>query len=129
MILGIGIDAVRVSRLEKWAARPALLERYFDPREIEKAQERGRGMAASLAARFAAKEAFVKALGTGFAGILLRDIMVLNPLNRRPGLDLEGSALGAMRAAGAGRAHLSLTHEGDLAIAMVMLEERDGRGS
>ncbi|MDR0599578.1 MAG: holo-ACP synthase [Treponema sp.] len=122
MIVGVGVDAVKVSRLEKWAADSALLERFFDPREISAVRERGGGMVRSLAARFAAKEAFVKALGTGLAGIVLRDIMVLNPLDRRPELTLEGSALEALRVSGGTRAHLSLTHEGDMAIALVVVE-------
>jgi holo-[acyl-carrier protein] synthase len=122
VIVGIGIDAVRVSRLEKWAADPAILERFFDSREIKTVTDRGRGMVRSLAARFAAKEAFCKALGTGFAGIALRDIMVLNPRDQRPELVLEGTALKALRTAGAERIHVSLTHEKDLAIAQVVLE-------
>ncbi|MDR2470835.1 MAG: holo-ACP synthase [Treponema sp.] len=122
MITGIGVDAVTISRLEKWAASEPILERFFHPREIENIREKGRGMAASLAARFAAKEAFCKALGTGFAGIALRDIMVLNGNGGKPELFAEGSALEAMRAAGAGRVHLSLTHEGNIAIAQVVLE-------
>jgi holo-[acyl-carrier protein] synthase len=122
VIVGIGIDAVTVSRLEKWAADSAILERFFDSREIKTVKDRGKGMVRSLAARFAAKEAFCKALGTGFTGIALRDIMVLNPQDQRPELKLEGSALRAVQAAGAERVHVSLTHEGDLAIAQVVLE-------
>ncbi|MDR2662064.1 MAG: holo-ACP synthase [Treponema sp.] len=122
MIVGIGVDAVTVSRLEKWAANPRILERFFDRREIETAGERGGGMVRSLAVRFAAKEAFGKALGTGFAGIALKDIMVLNRRDTRPELQTEGTALAAMKAAGARKAHVSLTHEGDLAVAVVVLE-------
>jgi len=132
MIGGIGIDAVKISRMEKWAANPLLLDRFFNPREIAALKERGKGMTSSLAAsslaasslatRFAAKEAFAKALGTGLAGIVLKDIMVLNGLNNKPELILEGSALAAMKTFGANKAHLSLTHEGDTAIALVILE-------
>jgi holo-[acyl-carrier protein] synthase len=122
MIGGIGIDAVKISRMGKWADNPLLLGRFFNLREIETTKKRGNGMSSSLAARFAAKEAFVKALGTGLAGIVLKDIMVLNGLNEKPELVLEGSALAAMKTFGARRAHLSLTHEGDTAIALVILE-------
>ena len=122
MIVGIGIDAVKISRLEKWAGDPALLERFFDARELNIVRERGKGMVRSLAARFAAKEAFCKALGTGLAGIALKDIMVLNRQDERPRFHLEGSALAAMKTAGAGQVHLSLTHEGDMALASVVLE-------
>jgi holo-[acyl-carrier protein] synthase len=122
MIVGIGVDAVTVSRLEKWAADPGILERFFDSREIKVVRERGRGMVRSLAARFAAKEAFGKALGTGLAGISLKDIMIVNGQDIRPELTTEGSALEAMKAAGAEKVHVSLTHEGDLAVAVVILE-------
>jgi holo-[acyl-carrier protein] synthase len=122
MIGGIGIDAVKISRMEKWADNPLLLGRFFNPREIETIRERGKKMSGSLAARFAAKEAFAKALGTGLAGIVLKDIMILNGRNEKPELTLEGSALAAMKTFGAKRAHLSLTHEGDTAIALVILE-------
>jgi holo-[acyl-carrier protein] synthase len=122
VIVGIGIDAVTVSRLEKWAANPAILERFFDEREIAVVRERGKGMARSLAVRFAAKEAFGKALGTGLAGIVLKDIMILNGQDKRPEMKLEGSALTAMKVAGAEKVFVSLTHEGDMAIASVVLE-------
>ena len=122
MITGIGIDAVQISRMKKWEINNDLLERYFDTRELDYIRERGKGMTRSLAAHFAAKEAFGKALGTGFAGIELRDIMVLNRKDERPVLHVEGSALEAMKKAGAGTAHLSLTHDGDMALAFVVLE-------
>ncbi|MCL1815052.1 MAG: holo-ACP synthase [Treponema sp.] len=122
MIVGIGIDAVQISRLEKWIHDPDLLERFFNARELETVHERGKGMIRSLAARFAAKEAFGKALGTGLAGIVLKDIMVLNRQDEKPLLHLEGSAMEAMKRAGAKQIHLSLTHDGDTALASVILE-------
>jgi holo-[acyl-carrier protein] synthase len=76
----------------------------------------------SLAARFAAKEAFGKALGTGLAGIVLKDIMVKNRHNGQPVVLVSGTALSALRNRGAGKIHISLTHERDNAIAMVVLE-------
>ena len=123
MIVGIGIDAVQISRMEKWAANQDLLERYFDERELSIIRERGKGIIQSLAAHFAAKEAFTKALGTGIAGIVLKDIMVLNIRDERPFLHLERSALKAMKTAGADKAHVSLTHEGNIALASVILEK------
>jgi holo-[acyl-carrier protein] synthase len=76
----------------------------------------------SLAARFAAKEALGKALGTGLAGIVLKDIMVVNLHNGRPEIKVFGTAQDALRRIGAERLHISLTHEKDNAIAMVVLE-------
>jgi holo-[acyl-carrier protein] synthase len=122
VIIGIGVDVVHVNRLERWLAIPGLLERYFHPQELSTALERGAGATLSLAARFAAKEAFGKALGTGLAGIVLKDIMVANRFNGRPEVQLFNTARRALEKSGALRVHISLTHEQDNAIAMVVLE-------
>ena len=68
MIIGIGIDVVHVYRLERWAEIPGLFQRFFHPDELEIALARGETGVLSLAARFAAKEAYGKALGTGRGG-------------------------------------------------------------
>ena len=122
MIAGIGIDAVQISRMEKWANNTVLLERFFDNREILVIRDRGKDMIRSLASHFAAKEAFGKALGTGIMGLTLKDIMILSRKNERPILHVEGSALEAMKISGANKVHVSLTHDGDLALAFVVLE-------
>lgn len=125
MIKGIGVDVVHVHRLEHWLKIPGLLERYFHPHELETARSRGHGMAVSLAARFAAKEAFGKALGTGLKDIVLKDIMVVNRHNGQPEIEVFGTALAALQKCGANKIHLSLTHEHDNAIAMIVLEQVD----
>ncbi len=125
MIKGIGVDVVHVHRLEHWIKVPGLLERYFHPHELETARSRGHGMAVSLAARFAAKEAFGKALGTGLKDIVLKDIMVVNRHNGQPEIEVFGTALAALQKSGANKIHLSLTHEHDNAIAMIVLEQVD----
>ncbi|MDR1178156.1 MAG: holo-ACP synthase [Spirochaetaceae bacterium] len=122
MISGIGIDVVHVQRLEKWLGRPGLLERYFHPDELELSLSRGKGAALSLAARFAAKEAFGKALGTGLAGIVLKDILVVNSHNGKPEIRLFATARAALTRAGASKVHVSLTHERDNALALIVLE-------
>jgi len=122
LITGVGIDIVQIRRMERWRQRPGLLERYFHPQELAAAFSRGRGANHSLAARFAAKEAFGKALGTGFAGMVLKDIMVVSHPNGRPELHVAGTAMEALRQSGANRIHLSLTHEQDNAVAVVVLE-------
>ena len=122
MIAGIGVDAVQISRMKKWADNPDLLERFFDARELLVLRERGKGITRSVASHFAAKEAFCKALGTGFSGIVLKDIMVLNQKDERPVLFAEGSALEALKASGISKVHISLTHDGDIALAFVVLE-------
>jgi holo-[acyl-carrier protein] synthase len=121
MIKGIGVDMVRIPRLDRWRNKPGLMERYFHPEELASLETRGH-RTASLAARFAAKEAFGKALGTGLAGIALKDIMVTNRSGGKPDLKLCGSAERALRKSGAHRIHISLTHEGDYAVAVVVLE-------
>ena len=123
MITGIGVDIVKVQRMNRWRRTPGLLERYFHPHELTTALSRGNSADLALAARFAAKEAYGKALGTGFEGIVLSDIMVNNHHNGRPEIHLFGSALAAFKKSGATRIHLSLTHERDYAVAMVVLEE------
>jgi holo-[acyl-carrier protein] synthase len=122
LIRGIGVDVVHVRRMERWRQTSGLLERYFHPEELSAALSRGAGADLSLAARFAAKEAFGKALGTGLAGIVLKDIMVINRHNGRPEIQVFGTARRALDRSGANRMHLSLTHEQDNAIAMVVLE-------
>ena len=122
MIAGVGIDVVHVHRMERWRRTPGLLERYFDPEELKIALEKKSSASLSLAARFAAKEAFGKALGRGLAGIELKDIMVKNKHNGQPEIFVSGTALAALEENGAKHIHLSLTHERDNAIAMVVLE-------
>jgi holo-[acyl-carrier protein] synthase len=122
VILGIGVDVVHVRRIAHWLSVPGLPERFFHPDELSSARSRGTSTALSLAARFAAKEAFGKAIGTGLRGVRLADIRVINNHNGRPDMRLYGSALEKFRALGCSSIHLSLTHESDNAIAMVVLE-------
>lgn len=125
MIRGIGIDVVQVSRMRAWIDRPELLTRFFHPSEVESVMNRGDGSVLSLSARFAAKEAFGKALGTGLRNLSLREVYVSNDELGKPALQLEGSALEAMRRIGGDRVFLSLTHEQDNAIAMIVIEGDD----
>lgn len=120
MILGIGTDLVENRRLERWLAQPGLLARYFTPAELADV-ETSSHPAASLAARFAAKEAFGKALGTGLAGLALRDIETRRAANGRPDLIVAGAARRALETRKA-RVHLSLSHEEAYSIAFVVLE-------
>jgi holo-[acyl-carrier protein] synthase len=128
MIVGIGLDVVHVDRLDRWRRTPGLLERFFNEEELATALSRGSGASLSLAARFAAKEAFGKAIGTGLAGITLKNILVYNNHNGKPCMRLSGNALEALERAGGEIVHLSLTHERDNALAMVVIEGgSDGR--
>jgi holo-[acyl-carrier protein] synthase len=122
MILGVGIDIVHVGRIRHWESVPGLVERFFHPDEVVDARSRGAGESLSLAARFAAKEAFGKALGTGLVGIRLGDIQVVNDRNGRPEIVLHGTALARLDAVGGARVHVSLTHERDNAVAVAVIE-------
>lgn len=125
MIRGVGIDVVRIDRMRSWISQPSLLARYFHPREVETIRSRGGGAAMAIATRFAAKEAFAKALGSGLRGMNLRDMQVVNDQLGKPDMVLHGKAKEAFERIGGTRVFLSLTHESDNAIAMVVIEGDD----
>ena len=123
MIAGIGTDIADVRRFEKWVNNPEMLERFFN----EKEQSSAGSMAAKCqhyAARFAAKEAFSKALGTGIAGFSLKDVYITKNSEGKPSLNIEGAALSLMKERlGECTALVSLSHEKDYAVAFVVLEK------
>lgn len=124
MIVAMGIDLVEISRLREVFARRGdrFRRRVFTAPEIAYCESRTAKME-SYAARFAAKEAAMKALGTGWGdGVGWRDIEVLRSPTGVPELRFYGRALERLNELGARRAHLSLTHARDLAIAQVILE-------
>jgi holo-[acyl-carrier protein] synthase len=124
MIIAIGIDLVEVSRLEEVFARRGdrFRARVFTESEINYCESLGSKFA-SYAARFAAKEAVMKALGTGWSeGVGWKDIEVVSQPAIAPAIELHNRALDRMREIGAARVHVSLTHSGDLAMAQVVLE-------
>ena len=125
MILGTGIDVTDVARLEQAVARYGrrLLERVFTPREIEYCQSR-KNRFERYAARFAAKEAGMKALGTGWRrGVRWRDLEVVNLPGGKPTLRLTGAAAEVARKLNVRNIALSLTHTATQAIAQVILED------
>ncbi len=124
MIIGVGIDSVSVSRIARLMERYGnrFLEKIFTREEIARSRGRRDG-AQYFAARFAAREAFFKALGTGWGrGIPLKDVSVETAESGRPSLILSERALEAARSRGATVSHLSLSHEADFAQAIVILE-------
>ena len=127
MILGSGIDLVEIARIQQSLERfgKRFLERVYT--EAEQAYcLRKRKAAESLAARFAAKEAGAKALGTGISrGVNWLEIEVVREPGGRPTLRFHGRAAQIAEQLGVVHAALSLTHTGDLAMASVLLE--DGR--
>jgi len=127
MIVGSGIDLVEIARIQHSVDRygDRFLDRVYT--QAEKAYcMRKRNAAESLAARFAAKEAGAKALGTGISqGVNWLEIEVVREPSGRPGLQFHGRAAGRAESMGVRNAALSLTHTGALAMASVVLE--DGR--
>jgi holo-[acyl-carrier protein] synthase len=124
MIRGIGVDIVKVDRIEqaveRWGDR--FLKRIFTPAEIERCQQRARP-AQCLALRFAAKEAFAKALGLGMRqGLRWRDIEVVHDHLGKPDLLLHNQAQRLLEAVEASRTWLSLSDERESALAVVVLE-------
>lgn len=121
-ILGHGIDAVAVSRIERMMSDHAdrFLERCFTPEERSRG-EHTRRYAEHIAARFAAKEAAMKALGTGLtSGIAWTDFSVHIEPSGRPALVVAGAALAIATQRGITEWWLSLTHTDDLALASVI---------
>jgi holo-[acyl-carrier protein] synthase len=117
-VIHTGIDVVQVARLEAALERwPRLAERLFTAGERRYAAGRPRPLE-SLAARFAAKEATMKALGKGWPRISWQDIEVVRGKGR-PELRLTGRAAAL---AGGGRLAVSLAHDGGVAVAHVILE-------
>lgn len=120
-IVGIGVDVVSISRFTAVLARsPRLAERLFTAQELRTADGVPR-RPDSLAARFAAKEAVAKALGAP-TGLTWHDCVVVVDDTGRPGLELHGSVAAAADGRGVRATHLSLSHDGDVAIAQVILE-------
>ena len=122
MILGVGIDVVHVERIRRWRHIEGLYERFFHAEELASALPHDEVKILSLAARFAAKEAFGKAIGSGLRHFALRDIAVLNDSNGKPFMMLTGAAEAAFKDFGGGRLVCSLSHERDNALAVVIIE-------
>ena len=125
MIYGIGIDLVRVSRIERvierWGER--FVDRVFTADEANVCQGRPYPFSA-FALRFAAKEAFSKALGLGMRkGLRWKEIEVFNYPSGKPCLKLHGASLEICHREGIHNIHLSLSDEGEYGTAFVVLEK------
>jgi len=124
LIVGLGIDVVEVARMAGALSRHG---DHFERRvftDAERAACRTRGdRVLALAARFAAKEACLKALGTGWAeGVGFKDVEVVREGNQPPHLVLHGEAARLAAVKGVTRSHVSLTHQPGIAAAVVVLE-------
>ena len=124
MIISIGIDIIEVSRVRETIARtPRFAERVFTAAERAYCESRGAVAAQHYAARFAAKEAALKALQTGWrGGISWQDVEIASRDSGAPYLILHGPVRELFEKSGASAAHLSMSHTSEHAIAQVVLE-------
>ncbi len=123
-VRGIGVDICKVERIADSLARfgERMEKRLFTPGELAYARQH-KDPLPHLAARFAAKEAASKALGTGMSGgVGWTQIEVVQPGGRVPTLTLTGAALARFEAIGATTSHLTLSHDGGMAVACVVME-------
>lgn len=119
MIVGVGCDLVPIERLAAALRRwPRLAERLFTPGE----QRDGGGRPATLAGKFAAKEACLKALGTGLSNCRWTEVEVLREPGGAPGMHLHGGARRLADERRVARIHVSIAHDAGLAMAQVVAE-------
>jgi holo-[acyl-carrier protein] synthase len=124
MIVSIGIDIVEVYRIRDTIARtPRFVDRVFTKNERAYCEGKEAAAFQSYAGRFAAKEAFLKALRTGWRGkITWHDVEVVSDENGVPYLNITGEAKKILTKHGANRVHISISHTADHAVAQVLLE-------
>lgn len=125
MVLGTGVDVVEVGRIAAAVERRGVrfLERVFTRRELAEAR-RGRARYQSLAGRFAAKEAVLKALGTGLRACRWRDVEVRRGDGGAPEVVLGERLAARARAIGVARLHVSISHSRGHAVAVAVAEGR-----
>jgi holo-[acyl-carrier protein] synthase len=126
MIVGVGLDVCEIDRIARalaGASGARFRARVFTAGEVAYGRARGRAGVQSYAAAFAAKEAVLKALGTGWGkGLGWHAVEVVHAAAGAPAIVLRGPARTLARRRGVGRVHLTLSHGGGLAVAMVVLE-------
>lgn len=125
MIYGIGTDITEVRRFEKWVLDENLSKRYFNEKELS-ATGTIKSRREHLAVRFAAKEAFSKALGTGIFGFELKDLYIQKDKDGKPYFVFENTAKEILeKRVGKCVVHVSLSHEKEYATAFVIIEKLD----
>jgi holo-[acyl-carrier protein] synthase len=117
-----GMDIVELERIEKALTQESFINRVYTPRERAYCEARGKAALQSFAARFCAKEAVSKALGTGIAqGVSFQDIEIVNDANGKPVVTLQNEAKRHFEAMGAKAIDISLTHSRDYAAAQAVI--------
>ena len=121
MIFGIGVDIIEIERVAKLLTKPNL-SKLFSETELEYAEQKA-NKAESLAGCFAAKEAVLKAFGTGFPQMGWRDVEVMHRDNGQPMVNLYGQAAGFAEKNEITAIHLSISHDKTQVVAMVVAEK------
>jgi len=122
MVIGIGIDLIEISRIKRAIENPNFTQRVFTPAERLYCDSRGRQGASSYAARFAAKEALMKAMGTGMAGGgTWQEIEILPDLQGKPCMTLSGFFDQLAQQMAVSKIFVTLSHAQELATAQVLL--------
>ena len=122
-MIGLGIDLCEIARIERTLEKSdAFLLRFYGEEERAYLASRGRVRAESAAGMFAAKEAFLKAVGTGLNGAPLSDVTVTHDEGGCPRYALNGKALALLEKCGASHALLSITHDAGVAAAVCVIE-------
>lgn len=125
MVYGIGLDICEISRMRRFVEKGNFVTRYFTEAEREYAKGTSGFRFQSLAGIFAAKEAFVKALGTGFFDIDLLAVEIQHTEYGQPVYRLSGWAARELNSRGVNNCHLSISHDGDTAMAFAILETQN----
>ena len=123
-IFGAGIDLIEISRINKSIKNKNFIDRIFSKSEIQKARSL-KIKSSYFAKRFAAKEAFSKAIGTGISeGISFKEISVVNNIKGKPTIKLSGKTKSVLlKKIKKAKVHLSLSDEKNHAVAMVIIEQ------
>lgn len=123
MIVGVGCDIIEIERIARAIKSESFIRRVFTAEEAAYCQRRGQQAAASFAARFAAKEAVLKALGTGLREGSLQEIAVDNDGLGKPLVQLSGHFARLAKQLGVKNIQISLSHSRELATAYVIMED------
>ena len=122
MVLGVGTDIIEIERMKKAMGKEAFLARVFTQEERSYCDGRGVGRAASYAARWAGKEAVLKAFGTGLRQGTLLNVEIVPDVLGAPEVHLSGFFAALAEERGVRRIHLSLSHAREYAVAQCILE-------
>lgn len=124
MIFGVGCDIAKVSRFEKWVLSKDMIKRFYNESECISESASLQRKCEFYASRFAAKEAFSKALGTGIRGFNLNEVFISKDDNKKPEIKVLGNAKKLLeeKCGEKYKIHVSLSHEKEYALAFVAIE-------